>query len=116
MDRTTDQTIAARDCALSAPGFVLILTHRHKIRTPSAQDWLPAACRVRQQIQSAATRDNLTALTDALARIQIPAPKVDLTPVLAAIEKLAEQKPREWKFKIKRNAVGGISEVIATAQ
>jgi hypothetical protein len=41
---------------------------------------------------------------------------VDLTPVLEAIQKLAEQKPKEWKFKIKRNAVGGISEVVATSE
>jgi hypothetical protein len=75
---------------------------------------LGALAQVLQQLQSAATRDNLTALTEALARIQIPVPKVDLTPLLAAIEKLAEQKPREWKFKIKRNAVGGISEIVAT--
>ena len=53
-----------------------------------------------------------------LARIQIPAPKVDLAPIIAAIQKLGEtqQKPREWKFKIKRNAVGGISEMVATAE
>jgi len=71
-----------------------------------------------QQIQSAATRDNLEALTDALARIQIPAPKVGLAPIIAAIQKLGDtqQEPREWKFKIKRNAAGGISEVIATAE
>jgi len=53
---------------------------------------------------------------DCADKIQIPAPKVDLTPVIAAINKLADVKPKEWKFRIKRNAVGGISEVVATAE
>ena len=39
--------------------------------------------------------------------------KVNPTPVIAAIEKLADQKPRKWKLKIKRNQAGGISEVVA---
>jgi len=55
-------------------------------------------------------------LTNALARIQIPAPEVDMTPVLAANEKLAEQQPRKWIFKTVRNAAGGIREVVATTR
>lgn len=57
---------------------------------------------------------NFLALTNAISKIQIPAPTVDLTPLLQAIEK--QQKPREWHFKIVRNQSGGIREVVATAE
>ncbi len=83
-----------------------------------ANEFLQSVAQLLEQSQSAATQEGLEAPTNAISRIQIPAPQVGLSAILEAVNALRtaiEKRPRKWEFEFVKNQLGTIKRIIATA-